>query len=136
MRRIQNKTADAERKAGNMADGHDRVRSKAEYPKGGKPEGHIFILRLWEEQEGSGAWVGRVQHVLRGDARSFSDLETLAECLTAMLPHHTGENTGQPGTAGAPLPGAMNAPGGITVVAPEPPYATKTRLEEKGENEC
>lgn len=119
-----------------MADGHDGVRSKAEYPKGGRPEEHIFILRLWEEREGSGVWVGRVQHVLRGDARSFSGLETLAECLTAMLPHHAGENTGQSGTAGAPLPGALNAQDGISTVQPEPPYATKSRLEEKGENEC
>lgn len=119
-----------------MADGHDKVRSKAEYPKGGRPEGHIFILRLWEEEEGSGAWVGRVQHVLRGDARSFSDLKALAECLTAMLPHHTGEGMGQSGTADTPPPGEMNAPDGITAVPPEPPYTTKSRLEEKGENEC
>jgi hypothetical protein len=123
MRRIQNKTAGAERKAGNMADGHETgsTGAEAEYRKGGRSAGHIFILRLWEEQEGSGAWAGRVQHVLRGDARSFADLKSLTECLVAMLPSHASDHPVRPGTTSTP---------------PEPPYATKSQLEEKGENEC
>jgi hypothetical protein len=48
----------------------------------------LFLLRLWVEEgsEGDVEWQGRVQHVVTGEARSFTSWPTLVELLIQMLP--------------------------------------------------
>jgi hypothetical protein len=48
---------------------------------------HLFTVRLWAEDLGSGQaeWRGRVQHVSSGEARYFRDWPTLVALLLAML---------------------------------------------------
>lgn len=51
----------------------------------------VFIVRLWEEATpGGGEWHGRVQHVLRGESRSFAGLEMLIGHMQSMLRPPTG----------------------------------------------
>ena len=50
----------------------------------------LFLLRLWSEaggEDGLGEpmWRGKVQRVVDGEARPFSDLEDLLATLVAML---------------------------------------------------
>jgi hypothetical protein len=55
----------------------------------------VFIVRLWEEATpGGGEWHGRVQHVLRGESRSFAGLEMLILHMQSMLrpPAKPGKN--------------------------------------------
>ena len=48
---------------------------------------HLFTLRLWREELGSGEteWRGKVQHVTSGEARYFRDWPTLIAFLLQML---------------------------------------------------
>ncbi len=114
-----------------MADGHYRAEAKAEaeYLKGGAQAGQIFILRLWEEGSGSGIWLGRVQHVLRGDARSFTGLGMLTERLAEMLP----QPTAGPGQEPTQLQGKEVILDGQSVAPLESRQAMKSYLEDEGE---
>ncbi len=52
---------------------------------------HLFTLRLWLEDLGSGKtdWRGKVQHVNSGEARYFRDWSTLESFLEGLLrPEH------------------------------------------------
>jgi hypothetical protein len=111
-----------------MADGRYSSDAEAKDPKGGRAAGHIFILRLWEEQAGSGVWTGRVQHVLRGEARSFSGLGTLAEFLAEMLPRPHAESSSELG--GPPAP--QGIPDSRAIRAPETLDDKNSQVEEKG----
>jgi hypothetical protein len=55
----------------------------------------LFLVRMWLEDSGNGQaeWQGKVQYVLSGEARSFSDLPELLEALLDLLPQG---NTGRP----------------------------------------
>jgi hypothetical protein len=65
---------------------------------------HLFTLRLWLEELGSGQtdWRGKVQHVSSGEARYFRDWPTLEGFVVRLLremrpqePHADGgEETG------------------------------------------
>lgn len=48
----------------------------------------FFLVRLWSDRGGDGKveWHGRLQHVLTGEAHSFSSCPELLEVLLAMLP--------------------------------------------------
>ena len=48
---------------------------------------HLFMLRLWPEDLGSGQpdWRGKVQHVNSGEARYFRDWPTLEAFLEELL---------------------------------------------------
>lgn len=48
---------------------------------------HLFTLRLWREELGSGEaeWRGKVQHVTSGEARYFRDWSTLISFLLLAL---------------------------------------------------
>lgn len=48
---------------------------------------HLFILRLWLEDLGSGQtdWRGKVQHVNSGEARYFRDWPTLEAFMQGLL---------------------------------------------------
>ena len=48
---------------------------------------HLFTLRLWQEELGSGEveWRGRVQHVASGEVRYFRKWPTLIAFLTSVL---------------------------------------------------
>ena len=64
------------------------------------PGSHLFLVRFWsggahevtneqEAEEGNDAhghkeWIGRVQHVLTGEARTFHDWTTLIDLLLEM----------------------------------------------------
>ena len=49
----------------------------------------LFMVRLWsgegEHSEDHKEWHGRVQHVISGEARTFSDLSTLMALLLEMV---------------------------------------------------
>ena len=66
---------------------------------------HLFLVRLWaDEVEGQEAWSGKVQHVLSGEVRPFSDWSMLASALRALLPDDAPEAT--KAEAGVALPEA------------------------------
>jgi hypothetical protein len=46
-----------------------------------------FLLRVWKEelQGGGAAWCGRLQHIVRGDARLFRSWEGLIDLLESSL---------------------------------------------------
>jgi hypothetical protein len=48
---------------------------------------HLFMLRLWPEDLGSGQtdWRGKVQHVNSGEARYFRDWPTLEAFVEGLL---------------------------------------------------
>ena len=48
---------------------------------------HLFMLRLWLEDLGSGQtdWRGKVQHVNSGEARYFRDWQTLEAFMEGLL---------------------------------------------------
>lgn len=48
---------------------------------------HLFMLRLWLEDLGSGQtdWRGKVQHVNSGEARYFRDWPTLEAFMEGLL---------------------------------------------------
>jgi len=48
---------------------------------------HLFMLRLWPEDLGSGQtdWRGKVQHVDSGEARYFRDWPTLEAFVEGLL---------------------------------------------------
>jgi hypothetical protein len=54
---------------------------------------HVFILRLWLEDLGSGQtdWRGKVQYVNNGEARYFRDWPTLEAFMESLM------NKGEPG---------------------------------------
>ena len=47
----------------------------------------LFLIRLWPSAAAGDtpAWEGRIQHVLSGEAASFTDLELLAAALRPIL---------------------------------------------------
>ena len=51
------------------------------------PRSHLFTLRLWPEDLGSGQtdWRGKVQYVNSGEARYFRDWPTLEAFLEELL---------------------------------------------------
>jgi hypothetical protein len=60
------------------------------------PRSHLFTVRLWREEVGSGQseWRGKVQQVSTGEAHYFREWETLVCLLLQMLtasgpPPHT-----------------------------------------------
>ena len=62
---------------------------------------HLFMLRLWPEDLGSGQtdWRGKVQHVNSGEARYFRDWPTLEAFLDELL-HRIDQEGPRPDTAG------------------------------------
>lgn len=48
---------------------------------------HLFMLRLWLEDLGSGQsdWRGKVQHVNSGEARYFRDWQTLEAFMEGLI---------------------------------------------------
>lgn len=50
-------------------------------------DSHLFMLRLWLEDLGSGHtdWRGKVQHVTSGEARYFRDWPTLEAFVEGLL---------------------------------------------------
>ena len=50
-------------------------------------ESHLFMLRLWREDLGSGQtdWRGRVQHINSGETRYFRDWPTLKVFMERLL---------------------------------------------------
>ena len=55
----------------------------------------LFLVRLWVEEGGEGdvKRQGRVQHVVTGEARSFTSWPTLVALLIQMLPVPATEET-------------------------------------------
>ncbi len=51
------------------------------------PNSHLFTVRLWREEVGSGQieWRGKVQQVSTGEAHYFREWETLVSLLLLML---------------------------------------------------
>lgn len=51
------------------------------------PNSHLFTVRLWREEVGSGQieWRGKVQQVSTGEAHYFREWETLVSLLLQML---------------------------------------------------
>ena len=51
------------------------------------PNSHLFTVRLWREEVGSGQieWRGKVQYVSTGEAHYFREWETLVSLLLQML---------------------------------------------------
>lgn len=49
---------------------------------------HLFILRIWQEDLGSGQmdWRSRVQHVNSGEVRYFRDWPTLEAFIKGVMP--------------------------------------------------
>jgi hypothetical protein len=60
---------------------------------------HLFMLRLWPEDLGSGQtdWRGSVQHVNSGEARYFRDWPTLEAFVEGLLRGVELEGTGADG---------------------------------------
>jgi hypothetical protein len=60
------------------------IRNHADRPA---PSSHLFMLRLWPEDLGSGQidWRGSVQHVNSGEARYFRDWPTLEAFVEGLL---------------------------------------------------
>ena len=52
-----------------------------------EPKSHLFILRLWLEDLGSGQndWRGKVQHVNSGEVRYFRDWPTLEAFVDGLV---------------------------------------------------
>jgi hypothetical protein len=71
------------------------LKSGADLPAQGS---HLFILRIWQEDLGSGKtdWRGKIQHVNSGEARYFRDWPGLEAFLENQL-HFHGSN---PSTTG------------------------------------
>lgn len=71
----------------------------------------LFLVRLWQvgivapEAAANGGpgkeemrhWHGKVQHVIRGEARSFTDWDTMVGCFKTMLAHEPAEPSGSDG---------------------------------------
>jgi hypothetical protein len=51
------------------------------------PSSHLFMLRLWPEDLGSGQtdWRGKVQHVNSGESRYFRDWQTLEAFIEGLI---------------------------------------------------
>jgi hypothetical protein len=51
------------------------------------PHSHLFTVRLWREEVGSGRseWRGKVQQVSTGEAHYFREWEALVSLLLQML---------------------------------------------------
>ena len=60
------------------------VKKDADQPK---QSSHLFMLRMWLEDLGSGQtdWRGKVQHVNSGEARYFRDWPTLEKFLEGLM---------------------------------------------------
>lgn len=56
---------------------------------------HLFMVRLWPEDLGSGRtdWRGKVQHVNSGETRYFRDWPTLEAFIEGLLPSMDLEGT-------------------------------------------
>jgi len=54
------------------------------------PDSHLFTVRLWQEEVGSGQieWRGKVQQVSTGEAHYFREWSTLIALLLQMLAAH------------------------------------------------
>ena len=61
---------------------------------------HLFTLRLWLEELGSGQtdWRGKVQHVNSGEARYFRDWPTLQAFVEGLLRRSNAEGPRADGT--------------------------------------
>lgn len=57
----------------------------------------MFFLRLWTSPVDNSevTWEGKVQHIMSGQAASFSDWPTLVAALLAMLPRDTEAQQGE-----------------------------------------
>jgi hypothetical protein len=53
----------------------------------GAQKSHVFMLRLWPEDLGSGQtdWRGKVQHVNSGEVRYFRDWQTMEAFVEGLL---------------------------------------------------
>ena len=65
----------------------------------------LFLVRMWVEETQEGAqWHGKLQHVVSGESREFTDWSALVEGMNSMLPQDAGIITEQkPETTAAPF---------------------------------